>query len=42
LVKIRGEVWSARSVSDEIAANYNVDIIDIDGATLIVKQSTSV
>lgn len=42
LVKIRGEVWSARSVSDEIAASHNVDIIDIDGATLIVKQSTAV
>ena len=42
LVKIRGEVWSAKTFSGEISTNSNVEITDIDGATLIVKQSTSV
>ena len=41
LVKIRGEVWSAKALSGEIASNTSVEITDIDGAALIVKSNTS-
>ena len=37
-VKVRGEVWSARSDKGEIVAGSRSTITDIDGVTLIVKQ----
>jgi len=40
-VKVRGEVWSARSFdpSVSIEAGRNVEIVQIDGATVIVYES---
>ena len=40
-VKVRGEVWSAKSDSSQITANQEVTITDIDGVTLVVKPSTT-
>ncbi len=40
-VKVRGEIWSARSFdpSVSIEAGRNVEIVQIDGATVIVYES---
>lgn len=40
-VKVRGEVWSARSYdpSVSIEAGRNVEIVQIDGATVVVYES---
>jgi membrane protein implicated in regulation of membrane protease activity len=40
-VKLRGEVWSARSFdpSRSIAAGQHVEVVQIDGATAIVYES---
>ena len=40
-VKVRGEVWSAKSDSSQIQTNQDVTITDIDGVTLVVKPSTA-
>ncbi len=39
LVKIKGEIWSARTDASEIPAGQASTVTDIDGATLIVTQS---
>lgn len=36
LVKVNGEVWSAKSEKDEIPADTEVEIVKIDGVKLIV------
>ena len=41
LVKVKGEVWSARAEGPEIEAGQKVTIADIDGATLIVSKATA-
>jgi len=38
-VKVRGEVWSARSNTAGIAEGQPVEVTNIDGATLIVKPT---
>ena len=38
-VKVRGEVWSARTDSGELAAQVNVKVKSIDGVTLIVTAA---
>ena len=38
-VKIRGEVWSARTDSGEIAQDVNAKVKSIDGVTLIVTAA---
>lgn len=43
LVKLRGEVWSARSYDphSSIEAGRNVEVVQIDGATVVVYESES-
>lgn len=40
-VKVKGEVWSARSFDphERIEAGKNVEIVQIDGATVVVYES---
>jgi membrane protein implicated in regulation of membrane protease activity len=41
LVKVRGEVWSARTEGASVTVGQQVIIADIDGATLIVKTGST-
>jgi membrane protein implicated in regulation of membrane protease activity len=36
LVRLRGELWKARSVQDEVPAGASVRVRDVDGLTLFV------
>lgn len=38
-VKVRGEVWSARTDAGELAADVNAKVKSIDGVTLIVTSA---
>ena len=38
VVTIKGEYWSAKSVDDSIEADENVEIVGLEGLTLIVKR----
>lgn len=38
-VKVRGEVWSARTDAGELAADVNAKVKSIDGVTLIVTAA---
>lgn len=40
-VKVKGEVWSARTFdpADTIEAGHSVEIVQIDGATVVVYES---
>ena len=41
-VKLRGEIWSARSFSgDEIPTGQRVEVVNIDGATAVVLAKES-
>ena len=41
-VKLRGEIWSARSFSgEEISAGERVEVVNIDGATAVVLAKES-
>lgn len=37
-IKLNGEIWSARTVSGEIAADSKVQVVAIEGATAVVNQ----
>ena len=38
-ISVKGEYWSAKSVDDRIEADVNVEIIGLEGLTLMVKRS---
>ncbi len=38
VIAIKGEYWSAKSVDDSIEAYENVEIVGLEGLTLMVKR----
>ena len=38
LITIKGEYWSAKSADDSIEADENVEIVGLEGLTLMVKR----
>ncbi|MFC2006660.1 NfeD family protein [Chloroflexota bacterium] len=38
VITIKGEYWSAKSIDDSIAADENVEIVGLEGLTLMVKR----
>ena len=38
LIKVKGEYWKAKSVGKEVAVGENVEIVGLDGLTLMVKH----
>ncbi len=38
VITIKGEYWSAKSVDDSIEADENVEIVGMEGLTLMVKR----
>ncbi|MDA2966497.1 MAG: NfeD family protein [Actinomycetota bacterium] len=41
LVKLSGETWSARSFNDDIENGTRVEVVAIEGATVVVKRKVS-
>jgi len=38
VITVKGEYWSAKSVDDSIEADENVEIVGLEGLTLMVKR----